>query len=61
MFGRREWNGMKMNEKINFRIFLYSLAWELLGVGVNLISGRGPKARRSYLKKWARPINVDTC
>ena len=26
---------------------------------MNLISGRGPKARRSYLKQWARPINVD--
>ena len=30
------------------------------GREVNLISSQGPKARRSYLKKWARPINVDT-
>jgi len=30
------------------------------GRGVNLILRQGPKAKRSYLKKWARPINVDT-
>ena len=27
-FGRREWNGMEMNEKNNFRIFFPSLVWE---------------------------------
>ena len=27
-FGRREWNGMKINENNNFRIFSLSLIWE---------------------------------
>ena len=27
-FGMREWNGMRRNEKNNFKIFFHSLIWE---------------------------------
>ena len=41
-------------QDINFYIYIY------IHTHTHLIPGWGPNAIRLYLKKWARPINVDT-